>query len=56
MKMENTCNMLPYSWDFRLSGPIMLFDINIKNNGIISENFWNLDNTNIVNIRKAFNK
>ena len=48
----NTCNMLPYSWDFHLSGPIMLFDINIKNNGIISENFWNLDNTNIVNIPK----
>ena len=43
--------MLPYRWDFHLC-PIMLFDINIKNNGIISENFWNLDNINIVNIPK----
>jgi len=49
----NNCNFIPYSWDFYLSGPIMLFDINIDENGEISENFFDLKNENIMNVPKS---
>jgi len=49
----NTCNFQPYSWDFYLSGPISLFDINIDENGEISENFFDLKNENIMNVPKS---
>lgn len=48
----DTCNLIPYSWDFHLSGPIKLFDINICSNGKIIEHMWNLDNETIENVPK----
>lgn len=49
----NTCNFMPYSWDFYLSGPIILFDIDINEDGSINENFWNLSNNHTMNIPKS---
>lgn len=49
----NICNFQPYSWDFYLSGPTMLFDINIDEHGVISEVFLNLDNKKIMNVPKS---
>ena len=48
----DTCNLMPYSWDFYLSGPIILFDITVLSNGSIIEKFWDLDNYKIINIPK----
>jgi len=45
---------MPYSWDFYLSGPIMLFDININGNGYIDETFWNLQNKNNMKVPKKY--
>jgi hypothetical protein len=52
----NTCNFQPNSWDFYLSGPSKLFDINIDENGIISEVFFDLDNKKIMNVPKSIIK
>lgn len=49
----NTCNFQPYSWDFFLSGPTMLFDINIDENGVISEKFFDLKNENLMIVPKS---
>ena len=49
----NNCNFQPYSWDFYLSGPILLFDINIDENGTISEIFFNLNNKKIMKVPKS---
>ena len=38
-------NFLPFSFDWYMSGPMMLFDLNIEQNGDIKENYFNLDNT-----------
>lgn len=42
-------NFLPFSFDWHMSGPMMLFDLNIEQNGDIKENYFNLDNTIIDN-------
>ena len=38
-------NFLPFSFDWYLSGPMLLFDLNISETGNIKENYFNLDNT-----------
>lgn len=48
----NNCNFQPYSWDFYMSGPIILFNINIDENGEINENFFDLKNENIMRVPK----
>jgi hypothetical protein len=49
-KSSNTCNLLPFSYDFYLSGPMLLFDFNLtkENNFII--NSYNLLNNKKVDI------
>ena len=49
----DTCNLMPYSWDFYMSGPIELFNINIYSDGTIKETTWDLDNTKIITIPKS---
>lgn len=38
-------NFLPFSFDWHMSGPMLLFDLNISETGNIKENYFNLDNT-----------
>ena len=40
-------NFLPFSFDWHMSGPMLLFDLNIEQSGAIKENYFNLDNTTI---------
>ena len=42
---KNTCNCLPYSIDFNLSGPITLFNIELFRNDEHKIHYYNLDNT-----------
>ena len=49
---SNTCNFMPYSWDFYLSGPIKLFEINLYENDVINEIFMKLENDKIMNVPK----
>jgi hypothetical protein len=49
----NTCNLMPDGWDFHLSGPIELFNININNGGLINETVWDLDNNTPMKIPKT---
>lgn len=41
---STTCNMLPNSYDFYLSGPIMLLDYDISEKNIITKNYFDLLN------------
>lgn len=41
---STTCNMLPNSYDFYLSGPIMLLDYDIDDKNIITKNYFDLQN------------
>lgn len=45
---ENTkagnANFVPYSFDWHLSGPMLLFNLDIDNEGFIKENFFDLEN------------
>ena len=40
----NTCNLLPYSRSFHLSGPTKLFDISIKEDSDLTVHFFDIDN------------
>jgi hypothetical protein len=55
-----TCNFLPYSYDWYLSGPIKIMDINIDINNeepIITTLYYNIQNTSIEYVPKSiFNK
>ena len=42
----NTCNLLPYSWDWQLSGPIKLFDIDFYEDKEHNINMYDLENKN----------
>lgn len=41
---QNNCNFIPYSYDWYLSGPIMLFDINIQRTGTLDVKKYDLSN------------
>ncbi len=41
----DTVNALPYSYDFHLSGPILLFDILVSEDNTETVNFFNMENT-----------
>ena len=41
---QNTCNFIPYSYDWHLSGPIQLFDINIQSTGTLDVKKFDLSN------------
>jgi hypothetical protein len=54
---SNNCNLLPFSYDFHLSGPILLLDYDIDENHNIIKNYENMNNTTIMNIPVSkFNK
>jgi hypothetical protein len=41
---STTCNMLPNSYDFYLSGPILLLDYDVNDKNIITKNYFDLMN------------
>ena len=46
---SNTCNLLPYSYDFHLSGPILLLDCEMSPDNI-NIKYFNIHNKNIIDI------
>lgn len=54
---SNNCNLLPFSYDFYLSGPIMLLDYDIDENHNIIKNYENMNSSKIMDIPiNKFNK
>jgi len=47
---SNNCNLLPFSYDFHLSGPIMLLDYDIDENHNIIKNYETINSTTIMDI------
>ena len=47
---STTCNLLPYSYDFYLSGPILLFDFELTPDNKVNKIFYNLENSVIEDI------
>jgi hypothetical protein len=41
---SSNCNLLPYSYDFYASGPILMLDYDINMANEVKENFYNLEN------------
>ena len=39
---QNTCNFVPYSYDWYLSGAILMFDIDIQSNGTLDVKKYDL--------------
>ena len=48
----NTCNLMPNSWDFYLSAPSELFNIDIYKDGSIRETNWHLNNNTPMKVPK----
>lgn len=46
----DTCNLLPYTYDFHLSGPVLLFDISVSQSGDAVVHYFDLDSQNVVPI------
>lgn len=46
----DTCNFLPFSYDWYASGPIRLMDLTIDMNGDITETYYNIENTSIESV------
>ena len=54
---SNNCNLLPFSYDFYLSGPILLLDYDIDENHNIIKNYEDVNNNTILDIPvKIFTK
>jgi len=54
---SKVCNLIPYSYDFYMSAPIILLDFSINCDGIVTENIFNMLNNQICKIPiEIFNK